>query len=99
VPSLQRACERAVARELVEPRSVCGVLLYADAAGATMLRRYCLVRSAQDVPFCFQKGPDAACQDRTLTRARCFFPGCATTAWCGNKTRAVAPASSRISPV
>lgn len=42
VPSLQRACERAVARQLVEPRSVCGVLQYADAAGATMLRHYCL---------------------------------------------------------
>lgn len=44
MPTLQRVCERAVARELVEPRSVCGVLLYADAAGASMLRRYCLVR-------------------------------------------------------
>jgi hypothetical protein len=45
VPTLQRVCERAVARELVEPRSVAGVLLYADAAGAGMLRQHCLVRA------------------------------------------------------
>ncbi len=46
MPTLQRVCERAVARELVEPRSVCGVLLYADAAGAGMLRQHCLVSVA-----------------------------------------------------
>lgn len=45
MPTLQRVCERAVARELVEPRSVCGVLQYADAAGAGMLRQHCLVRT------------------------------------------------------
>ena len=43
VPSLQRVCERAVARQLVELRTVADCLLYADAAGASMLRRYCLV--------------------------------------------------------
>ena len=65
VPTLQRVCERAVARELVEPRSVCGVLLYADAAGAGMLRQHCLVRSP---PCCRSR------VWRTARRRPCFGP-------------------------
>eukprot|EP00887_Chlorella_sp_A99_P006446 scaffold3.g6446.t1 len=41
-PSLQRMCEEVVARHLVEPRTALQVLEYADVAGASMLRAYCL---------------------------------------------------------
>ncbi len=40
--SLQRLCERTVARHMVEPRSALALLQFADAAGAELLRQYCL---------------------------------------------------------
>ena len=40
--SLQRLCERRVARTIVEPRTVLQVLQYADAAGAQVLRKHCM---------------------------------------------------------
>ncbi|KAK9837376.1 hypothetical protein WJX84_002537, partial [Apatococcus fuscideae] len=42
VTSLQRLCERELARSLVEPRTVLQVLDFADAAGSKMLRAHCL---------------------------------------------------------
>lgn len=80
MPSLQRACERAVARQLVEPRSVCGVLLYADAAGASMLRRYCLVRAPELAP-CHSVLPAKSIWCCTL--ALLVHPCSGATAWCG----------------
>ena len=44
VASLHRICERAVAAQCVEPRTVCDVLDWADAADAALLRHHCLVR-------------------------------------------------------
>ena len=41
-PPLQRLCEEAVARELVDPRTALEVLEYADLAGASVLRAYCI---------------------------------------------------------
>ncbi|KAK9908199.1 hypothetical protein WJX75_004163 [Coccomyxa subellipsoidea] len=40
--SLQRLCERTVARHMVEPRSALALLQFADAAGAELLRQHCL---------------------------------------------------------
>ena len=45
VSSLQRLCERSVARSLVEPRTALALLEYADAAGAEMLRQHCIAVS------------------------------------------------------
>ena len=45
VPSLQRLCERSVAQRLVELRTVLQVMEYADAAGAEVLRQYCMAVS------------------------------------------------------
>ena len=51
VTSLQRLCERELARSLVEPRTVLQVLDFADAAGSKMLRAHCLgVRRALICP-------------------------------------------------
>lgn len=48
IVSLQRLCERTVARHMVEPRSALALLQFADAAGAELLRQHCLaVRSHQ----------------------------------------------------
>ena len=44
--SLQRLCERTVARHMVEPRSALALLQFADAAGAELLRQHCLAVSA-----------------------------------------------------
>ncbi|EIE21610.1 RCC1/BLIP-II [Coccomyxa subellipsoidea C-169] len=43
--SLQRLCERTVARHMVEPRSALALLQFADAAGAELLRQHCLAVS------------------------------------------------------
>ena len=40
--SLQRLCERELACNMVEPRTVLQVLEFADAAGSKMLRAHCL---------------------------------------------------------
>jgi SpoU rRNA methylase family enzyme len=45
VPSLQKLCERTVARHMVEPRSALALLEFADAAGADLLRQHCLAVS------------------------------------------------------
>lgn len=42
VASLQRLCERELALNMVEPRTVLQVLDFADAAGSKMLRAHCL---------------------------------------------------------
>ncbi|CAL8469414.1 g8955 [Coccomyxa elongata] len=42
IVSLQRLCERTVARHMVEPRSALALLQFADAAGAELLRQHCL---------------------------------------------------------
>lgn len=47
VPTLQRLCESAVARRMVEPRSALALLEFADAAGAQLLRQHSLAVSAQ----------------------------------------------------
>ena len=49
VSSLQFICQSAVAKHLVEPRSVLQLLEYADAAGATMLRSYCVAYTLQNL--------------------------------------------------
>lgn len=49
VASLQRLCEREVALSLVEPRTVCDVLQYADASDAGELRRHCLAMLAANL--------------------------------------------------
>jgi hypothetical protein len=41
VPRLQQICERAVASQLVEPRTALQILAYAAVAGADELRRHC----------------------------------------------------------
>ena len=46
-PTLQRLCESAVARRMVEPRSALALLEFADAAGAQLLRQHSLAVSAQ----------------------------------------------------
>ena len=46
VPTLQRLCERTVARHMVEPRSALALLEFADAAGAQLLRQHSLAVSA-----------------------------------------------------
>ncbi len=48
--SLQRLCERELARSLVEPRTVLQVLDFADAAGSNMLRAHCLGVSILLIP-------------------------------------------------
>lgn len=45
VPTLQRLCERTVARHMVEPRSALALLEFADAAGAQLLRQHSLAVS------------------------------------------------------
>ena len=47
VPTLQRLCESAVARRMVEPRSALALLEFADAAGAQLLRQHSLAVSVQ----------------------------------------------------
>lgn len=41
-PTLQQLCEESVGRALVDPRTVLQVLEYADLAGASVLRAYCI---------------------------------------------------------
>ena len=52
VPSLQRLCERSVAQRLVELRTVLQVMEYADAAGAEVLKQYCMAVSFASLLAC-----------------------------------------------
>ena len=53
--SLQRLCERCVAVNMVEPRTVLEVLEFADAAGSLALRQHCAGVSPQILSFIISK--------------------------------------------
>lgn len=55
VESLQLICQRAVATDLVEPRTVLPILEYADVAGAQLLRSYCMAVALRNLDALIQE--------------------------------------------
>lgn len=59
VTVLQVIAQKVVARELVEPRTALPVLEYADAAGAALLRTFCLVTALRNLDLLLLEARDA----------------------------------------
>ena len=55
VETLQLLCQRSVAQQLVDPRTVLAILEYADMAGAVLLRSYCLGMAVANMDVVLQE--------------------------------------------